>query len=137
MSYINGELLVVNKQGYFDNVTQLKNCFSLQEMDLGRGLERLMKLAVSFKPYISSYIVRNWFLHLIHFSDVKKIPTGRSREFDLQSNSSKIIIRKYVSILFILIWYHLFLFCRSQIIWFGFYAFMHFFIVDLMLLLNF
>lgn len=70
--YINGELLVVNKQGYFDNVTQLKNCFSLQEMDLGRGLERLMKLAVSFKPYISSYIVRNWFLHLIHFSDVKK-----------------------------------------------------------------
>jgi len=60
-NYINSEWWtdVINEQGYIDNGTlKIVGFFFKQEMDLGRGLERVMKLAVSYKPVVSSYSVK-------------------------------------------------------------------------------
>lgn len=67
------------------------------------------------------------------------MPNECPGEFKLQANSpcKKKSLRIYHSTIFILILYHLLIFCRSQIIWSGFYFFMQFFIVDLILLLKF
>lgn len=59
--YINSEWWtdVINEQGYIDNVIlKIVGFFFKQEMDLGRGLERVMKLAVSYKPVVSSYSLK-------------------------------------------------------------------------------
>lgn len=59
--YINSEWWtdVINEQGYIDSVIlKIVGFFFKQEMDLGRGLERVMKLAVSYKPVVSSYSLK-------------------------------------------------------------------------------
>ena len=87
---------------------------------------------------LSSLLINknNCFFHLTDFANVKESQTRHPSKVDLQTNSlNKNNYKTFINNSLIL--FHFFIFCRFQIIWFGFYAFMPFFIVDLMLLLKF